>query len=357
MKIVTIIGARPQFIKAATVSRVVGKKDDLEEIIIHTGQHFDKSMSEVFFEEMQIPKPDYNLNISSLSHGAMTGRMMEGIEEILMKEKPDWVLVYGDTNSTLAGALAAAKLHFNLAHIEAGLRSFNMKMPEEINRILTDNISNILFCPNETSINNLREEGFSPKKNQLMLNVGDVMLDATLFYQSFEKKPEWFKTGKEFVLATIHRAENTDDPIRLMNIIEALNEINSNVPVILPIHPRTREVIERSSLKLDFATYQPVGYFEMIYLLKRCSYVLSDSGGVQKESYFHQKQCLILRDETEWTELVDSGFNILVGADKDMIIDHSKKLNDVNLIFRGDLYGTGDTSSRIVEALQQYSER
>ena len=289
MKILTIIGARPQFIKAATLSRVIRGRDDIEEVIVHTGQHFDANMSSIFFEQMDIPEPDYNLDINSLNHGAMTGRMLAGIEKIIMKERPDVVVVYGDTNSTIAGALAAKKLHIPVAHVEAGLRSFNMKMPEEINRIMTDRISDYLFCPTSTAVENLTKEGFDNDVVHIE-NIGDVLLDAALFYSRREKKPE-IQVPHRFILSTVHRAENTNDLCRLRNIINSLNEINDDIPVIVPMHPRTQKIISGNKLSVDFTVIDPVGYLEMIYLLKRCSLVITDSGGLQKEAFFFQKPC------------------------------------------------------------------
>lgn len=302
MKIATIIGARPQFVKAAAVSRVIKNTESVEEIIIHTGQHYDVNMSDVFFEEMDIPKPDYNLNINGMGHGAMTGQMLEKIEEVLLSEKPDWVLVYGDTNSTLAGALAAKKLHIKVAHVEAGLRSFNMNMPEEINRILTDRISDVLFCPTSTAVDNLKKEGYENIDTKI-INVGDVMLDVALFYKERATKPK-DSLPEQFVLCTVHRAENTDDVDRLKSIFESLEIISKTTPVVLPLHPRTKSKL--ISIDYDFDNSKikfinPVGYFEMIWLLQNCSFVMTDSGGLQKEAFFFKKQCITLRDETEWS--------------------------------------------------------
>ncbi len=348
MRIITVVGARPQFVKAAVVSRTFQSNPEIEEKIIHTGQHFDSNMSDIFFHEMQIPKPHYNLGIAGLSHGAMTGEMLKGIEEILINEKPNWVLVYGDTNSTLAGALAASKLHIKVAHVEAGLRSFNMNMPEEINRILTDRISNILFCPTETAVNNLYKEGFENFKSKIH-NVGDVMYDAAMFY---EKLAPECKYKFPFVLATIHRQENTDDLNRLKNIFEAFGEIGKTHKVILPIHPRTKKIIQINQLVTKgIELIEPVGYFEMISLLKGCSLVATDSGGLQKEAYFFKKPCLTLRDETEWVELVHGKFNVLTGADKEKIILSFNKMKNLEINFDSNLYGYGDAGSIIVNAL------
>ncbi len=358
LKILTIIGARPQFVKAATISRVIKSRSGIEEVIVHTGQHFDKNMSEVFFEEMEIPSPNYNLNIASLSHGAMTGKMLEGIEKIVLIEKPDWILVYGDTNSTLAGALAGSKLHIRVAHIEAGLRSYNMRMPEEVNRILTDRVSSALFCPSEIAFKNLMSEGYGDFDAHVY-NSGDVMFDAALFYRERAKKPDWFdRVGVKhnFALATVHRAENTDNPERLIQIIRGLNEIHKKTPVICPLHPRTKKIIENLDIDLSIYTLDPVGYLEMVYLLKHCNFVLSDSGGVQKEAYFFKKSCLILRDETEWTELVSHGANKLVGADFDCIVEAGEEVPKV-LDFSKQFYGNGSAANYIVDALCSWSPK
>ncbi|CAN5313265.1 UDP-N-acetylglucosamine 2-epimerase (non-hydrolyzing) [soil metagenome] len=352
MKIITVIGARPQFIKAATVSREFLKKD-VKEIIIHTGQHFDANMSDVFFTEMEIPKPDYHLEINNLGHGAMTGRMLEKIEEVLIKEKPDLVLVYGDTNSTLAGALAASKLHIPIAHVEAGLRSFDMKMPEEVNRILTDRISHWLFCPTQTAFDNLYSEGFK-KFKCIVEQPGDVMYDAVMFYkEKAREKSKIIKTkkiDKEFTLATIHRAENTNDPVRLAAICKALNDIHKTVQVVLPLHPRTKSLLKSLSIKLDVKIIEPVGYFDMLSLLENCKLVLTDSGGLQKEAYFFNKFCITLRDQTEWVELVDAGANELAGANTEKILALFKKSQN-KVISRENLYGDGNAAKKIVASL------
>lgn len=341
-KIITVVGARPQFIKAATLSRQF-KLLGIEEKIIHTGQHFDANMSEIFFDEMEIPKPAYQLDIHGVSHGAMTGRMLEGIEKILMTEKPDGVLVYGDTNSTLAGALAAAKLHIPVIHVEAGLRSFNMEMPEEINRILTDRISNALFCPTDTAVSNLMREGFDNMPVQIIKN-GDVMQDAAMYYAAKAqlKSDIIRKAGlNKFVLATIHRQENTDNPENLKNIIEGLNAIHKEIPVVVPMHPRTRNILAQNYQLPDFTIIDPVGYFDMIMLLKSCEMVITDSGGVQKEAFFFAKHCITLREQTEWVELVDKGFNLLVGSDIDKLRDAFDFFRNKQSDFSIDLYGNG----------------
>lgn len=353
MKIVTVIGARPQFVKAAVVSRAFARHREITEVIIHTGQHFDNNMSDIFFEEMSIPKPDYNLNISGLNHGAMTGQMLERIEEILLKETPDWVVVYGDTNSTLAGALAAKKLHTKVAHIEAGLRSFNMDMPEEINRILTDRISNILFCPTQQALVNLKQEGYGNIATKV-INSGDVMQDAALFYTSKAVQPI-LPLPDNFILATVHRAENTDNVEKLTSIFRALEKISQQIMVIIPLHPRTRQKL--STLHFDFNNsairfIDPVGYLEMVWMLKNCSLVMTDSGGLQKEAYFFHKYCVTLRTETEWVELTEHGFNVIAGWQEEPILDcfnqmHSKK----NSEFNTSLYGNGHAGEKIIEEL------
>ena len=352
MKVLTVIGARPQFVKAATVSRAL-KKSGIEEVIVHTGQHHDQNMSQVFFDEMEIPAPNYNLEIQGLNHGAMTGRMLEKIEEVLIKEKPDYVLVYGDTNSTLAGALAAVKLHIPVAHVEAGLRSFEMKMPEEVNRILTDRISKVLFCPTQTAIDNLEKEGYKNIDCKIILS-GDVMYDAVLFYRQKIKTHSTIiqkekLEGKPFVLVTIHRAENTNDPKRLKEICDALNEIQKERQVILPLHPRTKAYLHSQNLKLDTKVIDPVGYFDMLALLENCSMVMTDSGGLQKEAYFFNKYCITLRDQTEWVELVQAGSNFIVGADKSKILSAYHAYKNSKLVESKPLYGNGNATELIAK--------
>jgi UDP-GlcNAc3NAcA epimerase len=353
-KIITIIGARPQFIKAATVSREFQAKG-VNEILVHTGQHFDANMSDVFFREMEIPHPHYHLEINSLSHGAMTGRMIEKIEEVILKESPDCVLVYGDTNSTLAGALAATKHHVPVAHVEAGLRSFDMKMPEEINRILTDRISSLLFCPTQSAVSNLEKEGFSNFNCQIEL-AGDVMYDAVRFYRKKSSthstilNSAGLKKGN-YALATLHRAENTNDPLRLKSILKALEEINRELPVILPLHPRTRNLITSLGIQPGLRVIDPVGYFDMLSLLDNCKMVLTDSGGLQKEAYFFQKFCLTLRDQTEWVELVEAGANEVVGADTERVLNSFHKNRDKEVSTK-ELYGDGRAAAKIVSTLQ-----
>jgi len=353
MKLITIIGARPQFIKAAAVSREIAKHKEINEIIIHTGQHFNANMSEIFFKQMQIPKPNYNLEINSLTHGAMTGRMIERVEEVLLQEKPDWVLVYGDTNSTIAGSLAAKKLHIKVAHVEAGLRSFNRNMPEEINRILTDKISDILFCPTDTAVQNLQNEGIGKNSLARIVKCGDVMQDAAIFYSDLAQKPE-MDLPEQFILATIHRAENTDDPKRLTSIFNALSKISNEIPIILPLHPRTKKIISNSQLTTknsQLIFIEPIGYLEMIYLLKTCSLVMTDSGGLQKEAFFFEKPCVTLRDETEWVELVENSFNKVIGADEEKIISGYQEMIQIRNNYDINLYGNGEASKKIITEL------
>ena len=363
MKFVTIIGARPQFIKAAALSRVLRLQKGVKEILVHTGQHFDENMSKVFFEQMDIPEPEYNLEIAGLSHGAMTGRMLEKIEDVLFIEKPDRVLVYGDTNSTLAGALAASKLHIPIAHVEAGLRSFNMQMPEEINRILTDRLSEKLYCPTDTAVENLRAEGFAYFSESHIVKSGDVMQDAALFYAAQKQHPQnlhiQLSLENPFALVTLHRAENTDSPEKLESIFAALLEISLDLPILMPLHPRTKGKmvsmgVDPGSHKYNndrFSFIDPVGYLEMVFLLQCCSLVMTDSGGLQKESFFFRKPCVTLREQTEWIELVDSGYNILVGSDKDKIITGYNHMCDVEIRDDQDLYGGGKAADNIVADL------
>jgi len=351
-KIVTVIGARPQFVKAAVLSRIIAERGELKEIIIHTGQHFDKNMSEVFFEEMEIPVPKYNLEIQEPTHGAMTGKMLEKIEKVLMQEKPDGLVVYGDTNSTLAGALAAKKLHIPIAHVEAGLRSFNTRMPEEINRIITDRISDVLFCPTEKSVQNLKKEGFDNFPVEI-IQCGDIMKDAVSYYSEKSKAKskimgDLHLKNNDFVLATIHRQETTDDCGTLKNVLAAMDRINSEMPVVMPLHPRTRKMISRCDLSYNFKIVDPLGYFDMLSLLHNCKMVLTDSGGLQKEAFFNKKHCLITRNETEWVELVDNDFAAIVGTDPEVIYQSFQKYKNSQADFSKELYG-----NRVGEAIYE----
>lgn len=354
-KIVTIVGARPQFIKAAAVSRAIGTEPSLglSEILVHTGQHFDENMSRVFFDELDIPPPGYNLEIAGGNHGAMTGRMLEAVEKVLLVERPHMVLIYGDTNSTVAGALAAAKLHIPIAHVEAGLRSFNMRMPEEINRVLADRISSLLLCPTATSIENLRAEGIVKGVH----DVGDVMYDVALFHgararQESEILSRLGLTAGNFILATCHRAENTDDPARLGGIIDGLAQLACTMPVVLPLHPRTGNLIEKfrfSDRVKNILMVEPLAYLDMIALEQAAKVICTDSGGVQKEAFFYGVPCVTMRDETEWAELVHAGWNQLAGADTGRILNAVK--NAAIPGAREDFYGDGHAAKKVVAIL------
>jgi UDP-GlcNAc3NAcA epimerase len=317
MKIASVLGARPQFIKAAVVSKAFSFRPDIEEVIVHTGQHYDENMSEVFFQELDIARPTYNLGIGSGLHGLQSGRMLEAIEGVLLEEVPDWVLVYGDTNSTLAGVLAAAKLHIPVAHVEAGLRSFDRQMPEEINRVVADHTSELLFAPTKAALQNLRREGLPDSSIHV---VGDVMYDAAIYYgsQAEAHRQVLYKLGltsKEYLLATLHRAENTDNLECLRLILGALAQIAREVPVVLPIHPRTRRILDHNGIVREVSRcirlIEPVGYLDMMMLERNARLIATDSGGVQKEAYFHGVPCVTFRETTEWVELIDLGWNRL----------------------------------------------
>lgn len=352
-KIVSVIGARPQFIKAGAISRKILENTEIEEVLIHTGQHYDSKMSEVFFKELEIPSPKYNLGIGGFSHGAMTGRMIEGIEKILLEEKPNFTLVYGDTDSTLAGALASVKLQIPVIHIEAGLRSFNMQMPEEINRILTDRVSSLLFAPTKRAVENLQREGFENFDCEIVCS-GDVMYDVALYYKDRAKKPNMV-FPKEFILCTLHRAENTENLQKMKNIFEALNKISSQIPVIMPLHPRTQNKILVNNIQAENIYFiESLGYLEMVWALQNCVMVATDSGGLQKEAYYFKKPCITLREETEWVELLEVGCNCLVGADAEKIYQAFKKMSDINLNFDALLYGNGNASQKILEVIGDF---
>ena len=357
-KILTIVGARPQFIKAAALSAQLEKIEVIEEVVIHTGQHFDRSMSDVFFQEMSIPVPRYNLNISSLNHGSMTGRMMEELEKIFIDERPDAVMVYGDTNSTLAGALGASKLHIPVIHVEAGLRSHNMKMPEEINRILTDRVSSLLLCPSILASDNLLLEGYENFDSQIEV-VGDVMEDVAKYYSSTVEWDEEIAHDfgieeNKYVLFTCHRAENTDDSSRMDEIIRGLNTVSKFLPVVWPLHPRLKSKIIDYNLSENIHIIEPLGYSEMVRMIKYCSVVATDSGGLQKEAYYFGKYCITLRDETEWNELVDNNFNFLVGANA---IEFERRIKEVIMkTFNSsiELYGGGKAAVNSSQVIQDF---
>lgn len=362
MKIVTIIGARPQFIKAASFSAVVRREHT--EILVHTGQHYDNNMSDIFFNELDIPKPDYHLGVGSANHGAQTGRMLEKIEDLLLTEKPDGVLVYGDTNSTLAGALAASKLHIPVFHVEAGLRSYNRLMPEEQNRVLTDHISTLLFCPTKTAVDNLVKEGIT----EGVFNTGDIMYDAVLKYITFAERrytnDRWLAElrkehkgipdlkEKEYYLATIHRAENTDDPGKLREIFFAFEHLDK--PVLLSLHPRTRKMLSGLNLVLsNVIIIQPVGYLLMLYLTANAYMVLTDSGGLQKEAYFLKTPCTTLREQTEWVETLENGWNVLSPINVDCIIRSAKRELNCLRYTQPRVFGDGKAAEYIMRIIEQ----
>lgn len=348
MKVVSIVGARPQFIKAAPVSRVLRRQHT--EVLVHTGQHYDHNMSAVFFDELDIPEPDYNLGVGSGPHGQQTGRMLEAIEGVLLEERPNWVLVYGDTNSTLAGALAAVKLHIPVAHVEAGLRSYNRCMPEEHNRVLTDHVADLLFCPTQTAVQNLAREGITRGVH----NVGDVMYDAVLYNGGIAEKRSVILDRlalepRGYLLATVHRAENTEDRARLAAILQAFGTIPELI--IFPAHPRTRLALAdwELSIPANVRIIQPVGYLDMLMLEKRARLILTDSGGVQKEAYFFGVPCITLREETEWVETVEAGWNVVVGADAARI---AAAVRDLRPSERpATVFGDGRASERMVDLI------
>lgn len=374
MKLITVIGARPQIIKAAAISRAISEchADKIREIIVHTGQHYDQNMSEIFFEELNIPKPDYNLNVGSDSHGAQTARMIEGIEEILLKEEPDFIVLYGDTNSTIAGAVAASKLHVPIVHIEAGLRSYNRKMPEEVNRIVCDHLSTFLFSPTETGYKNLINEGFNPENevqytpdNPGIFHCGDIMYDNSLYFAKIagEKSDILAKynlESKGFVLATIHRDHNTDVENNLKAIFKALLEISKDKKVILPLHPRTQNKLEKMEDQefyksvmecKDLLLIPPVSFLDMIQLEKNASLVITDSGGVQKEAYFFNKSCVILRSETEWVEILETKKAKLVSADFDKIMKVYEEFSKEEGTVFPSIFGNGKAAEFICQKL------
>ena len=356
MKIISIVGARPQFVKAAIVSKAV-RALGLSEILVHTGQHYDSNMSKVFFEELEIPEPDYNLEIGSSLHGDQTGRMLQSIEAVLIKERPQIVQVYGDTNSTLAGSLAASKLHIPVAHVEAGLRSFNRRMPEEINRIVSDHVSDLLFTPTKTADENLLREGISKGVHR----VGDVMYDAVLHYRQIALKRSGILgrlgvSSKAFALVTIHRAENTDDGQRLGNILRALERLATEMPVVFPMHPRTRKILDSSGALPAASTgelllLEPVSYLDMLVLESESRVVLTDSGGVQKEAFFFGTPCVTLRAETEWVETVEAGWNTLADDDAALILETARSARTGDTANRA--FGDGDAAAKISKILQQ----
>lgn len=364
MKLVTVVGARPQFIKAATVSRAVRGCSDMSEVIVHTGQHYDDTMSDIFFRQLDIPRPDINLGVGSARHGAQTGRMLEALEDALEDQSPDWVIVYGDTNSTLAGAIAAAKLNMPVAHVEAGLRSYNRRMPEEVNRVLADHVSELLFAPTETAVRNLRGEGISDQNVRL---VGDVMYDAALFYAEKAERESRIlsELGLEhgtYILSTVHRQENTDNPSNLSAIFMAMAALAKRVPVVVPLHPRTLGALRSQNLLAEverqLLVVQPLGYLDMIMLEKNARLIATDSGGIQKEAFFCRVPCVTLRGETEWTELVTAGWNKCVDPSRgahDVEDEVGRWLDDFEARSSGEaLYGDGDAAVKVLRHLETW---
>ncbi|ODS40248.1 MAG: UDP-N-acetylglucosamine 2-epimerase [Candidatus Altiarchaeales archaeon WOR_SM1_79] len=353
-KIVSIVGARPNFIKCAPLSREIRKEFD--EILIHTGQHYDYEMNKVFFDELRIPEPDYHLDVGSGSHGAQTGEMLKRIEHVLMKEKPEWVLVYGDTNSTLSGALAASKLHIKVGHIESGLRSFDRSMPEEINRVLTDHCSDLLFCPTEIAVENLGDEGICDG----VYLTGDVMVDTLNYNRKIVEKSDILEKlslkSREYLVATIHRAGNTDNKRCLKNIVDAFCEIDETI--VFPVHPRAEKFLRRyrlyDKLKKHVDITKPLGYLDFLKLMNNAKKILTDSGGVQKEAYILGVPCVTLRENTEWVETVDGGWNVLVGADNDKIVRMVNEFEPKGK--QRKVFGNGDARERIVGVMKEYDQ-
>ena len=350
MKIVSVVGARPQFIKAAAVSRVLRTRHT--EVLVHTGQHYDANMSAVFFDELGIPVPEIQLHVGSGTHGAQTGAMLAQIEAVLLQERPDWILVYGDTNSTLAGALAASKIHIPIAHVEAGLRSFNRAMPEEINRVMVDHLSTVLLCPSHTAVEQLAAEGICRGVHM----VGDVMFDALLFARAQASTTSHILSqlgveARSYLLATVHRAENTDDPNRLHHILRGFEALETLV--LFPVHPRTRKALAALNYTLSprIRLLDAVGYLDMVMLEESAQMIMTDSGGVQKEAYWLGVPCITLRDETEWVETVEAGWNVLVGTDETRIVDAARAF--VRPDSRRPLYGDGRAAERCIEVLEQ----
>ena len=350
MKIITILGARPQFIKAAALSHALKAHKLINEVIVHTGQHFDENMSKIFFDQLKIPKPHYKLDSGGMNHGAMTAYQLAEIEKILQKELPNYVVLYGDTNSTLSGALAASKLQIPIIHIEAGLRSFNMNMPEEINRIITDRLSKFLFCPSKAAKENLMREGYRNFDSEIHV-VGDIMLDTI---KLFIENLEIIKPFEEpYIVCTIHRQENTDEIGRLSQIIEGLNEIAKTSKIIFPMHPRTKNIIRNQKILLNknLIVTKPMSYINFLSHIKYCDLVITDSGGLQKESYFMKKNCLVIREETEWNELTFHNFNKLCGVSKEEILQNYNDRFKLNNKFDLPLYGDGNTADQIIKIL------
>ncbi len=356
-KIVTIVGARPQFIKAASFSHYIREHSNIQELVVHTGQHYDKNLSEIFFNELSIPKPYSNLNINNKSHGSMTGEMLIKCEKIIIKTRPDAVVVFGDTNSTLAGALAASKLNAKVAHIEAGLRSFNFTMPEEQNRIVTDHLSQLLYCPTNISYGNLQNEGLVGRKDTSVQVVGDIMKDSVRLFKKYSQKPTDISIPNKYCLATLHRAENTNHPEKLRRLVQSLEIIHSDfLPVILCLHPRTRKILSELAITPQVHVIDPVSYFKMQFLLEKSDFVITDSGGLQKEAYFHEKMCITLREETEWTELIENKVNFLSGSSIEETVNLAKLIFSKKISFEAkplQIYGDGYAGQKIIQHIEK----
>jgi UDP-GlcNAc3NAcA epimerase len=366
MAVLLIVGARPQFIKAAMICKgiakyIKSKKIKIESKVLHTGQHYDNNMSKIFFKQLNIKAPDYNLGIHGMKNGSMIGRMIEGIEKILTKEMPDLVIVFGDTNSTIAGTIASKSNKIRVAHVEAGLRSYNINMIEEQNRVVTDRLSDLIFCPTKIAVENLKKEGITsnPYKKKLV-NVGDVMYDYLIFYSKLLPKENKIirkinLKRNNYILATIHRAENTDDKIRLKNIISSLNEISFRRKIVLPIHPRTKKMLMENKISAsNIKTIPPISYLYMLGLEKDCCAIVTDSGGIQKEAYFFKKPCITIRSETEWAELVEAGVNFLVDANDEEIRNKVEKSFTDKFNFNKKFYGNGEASDKIVNIIFKF---
>jgi len=358
LKILTVVGARPQFIKCANLSKQIYDRysAEIDEIIVHTGQHYDENMSDLLFKDLKIPPPKFNLGINKISQGAMTGRMIEGLEKVCLSENPDWILVYGDTNSTLAGAIVASKLKIKLAHVESGIRSYNMSMPEEVNRVLTDRVSTLLFCPTHNAVENLIAEGYSRFSNVNIINVGDIMYEGVLKFSKMSKQPSLpFNAKKvEYILATLHRAEITSNKSKLLSVLSALNKISESTRVVAPLHPRTIKAIKKFRISVNFDVVPPVSYLEMLWLIENSKLLITDSGGLQKEAFFFKKVSLIPREETEWVELLQSGNSKLVGYDTNKILSEYNTIKDFKEV--QNMFGNGETSELIINSIINYSK-
>jgi UDP-GlcNAc3NAcA epimerase len=353
MKLVTVIGARPQFIKLAALLNAVKEHQDITTVTVHTGQHYDDNMSDIFFRQLSIAEPNYNLDINNRYERATVGRMITALQQVLEKVEPDVVIVFGDTNSTLAGAIAAHDMNIPVAHIEAGLRSYNASMPEEINRVITDRLSSLLFCPTQQAVDNLRKEGYHDDK---VILTGDIMLDAMNHYSEKINTPEYTHKLPPFpyILCTLHRHHLFENTGELNNVIAAINQVSKDVHVIMPAHPRTRKAIEELNIPIEFSLREPVGYLEMLSLLSHAILVMTDSGGLQKEAYWSRKVCITVREETEWTELLETGANIVAGTTTDGILRAYDKTKHLAPVFDEPFYGDGSAGRNIIDSIREY---